>query len=204
MTNLIKRSNDNTLDVIKLSMVPGNNIKLTPKQEEIKFRLQKADQFAYKFKSRSQVIAWLVEYFGESERVKNYSERTAERDYYDAMRLFGDIRKIDKEYKRVFYAEQLEERMRKMKSDRDYINAVKVLSELLMLNKEEQAPPQVDLEIPDIYFSSDIEILNLPTVKNLEEKKNALLKKRRRDKEFSYLDLVKNQAEDIEIEDDVD
>lgn len=204
MTNLIKRNNDNTLDLIKLSITPGNDVTLTPKQEEKKFRLIKADEFTYLHKSRSQVIAWLVEYFGNSGRIENYSKRTAERDYYDAMRVIGYTRKLDKEYKRVFYAEQLEERMRKMKSDRDYINATKVLVDLLMLNKEDEAPPQVNLDIPDIFFSADIEILDLPTVKNLEEKKNALLKKKRRDKEFSYLDLVKEEAEDIQIEEDVD
>lgn len=201
--NLIKRNNDNTLDKIKLSLDDRNEVTLTPHQQFIKRRLIMADTFYYQHKSRKQTIAFMMVH-AEEEGWERYSERTAERDFYNMMRLFGDYRKTDKEYKRMFLAEQLEERMRKMDNDDHYIKAIRVLKELYGLDKEEPELPQVDLDLPDVYLSDDISVLNIEPITNLEEKKNALLRKKRRNKNLAYTKILEEQAEDAVIEDDVD
>lgn len=160
-------------------------VELTDAQQFKLERLMLADRFTYQYKTRKQVVAFLMAYMKEDDRATSYSERTAERDYYDAQLVFGHARKFDKVYKRNFYINWIEERMAKM-DDREFNRAMANLIKLGGFEKEDVEPPQKDLRLHDIVLTYDPSLLGLEKVENLEEKKKMLLRKKRLRKQMNF------------------
>lgn len=184
---------DDTLDKIKLKILQREAVELSPKQEFKLERLILADRFTYLHKSRKDAIAFLMEYMKHHPAADGYSERTAERDYYDAQVVFGYARKFDKTYKRNFYINWIEEKMVHM-DDREFNRAMTNLIKLGGFEKEDVDPPQKDLRLHDIILTYDPTLLGLERIPDLEEKKKQLLAKKKKAKAAPFIEDAEEDA----------
>ncbi len=102
MSNLLSL-NDSTFDKIWSFYKSPDKIKLTPKQEEIKDRWLSIFSLRLNFHSRLQAINAYIDQWKQKEIVISQSQ--AYKDYSNAMRLFGDVHKADRQASLVILAE---------------------------------------------------------------------------------------------------
>lgn len=130
------------------------NAKLSERQEEYRKRIEHAYALLQTGYSRSGVVKIMA-------RINGITEREIYRIISDALTLFGDLYKTNKEVMRVLISQQLDDtyRLAKMKGDVDGMHKAllaKAKVNGLMNDMGKDAPPLI---LPSIVFTSDASVL---------------------------------------------
>ncbi len=184
MTILDKATNREKLISILQNEDGPDNIQC-PKLREKFDRIMYVDQMNRRYKSPSKVWAMQKHRFG-------ISNSSAKRDYYEMMQIMGNIKNFSKEYERDLMLNWIKEMMVRADAQDDFKN-FNALQKTYFLygqfDKEDVDLPQQNIEPHNMELTSDITILGLEPIPNLEAKRKALMAKRKK---------TSMKAEDVE------
>lgn len=120
-------------------------IKLSPAQDQLCTRLMWADKLQRdRTKSRTEIIDDIKEKFG-------VTEYRAEQDYYDAQKVFGETRKLSKNYLLSHQIEKLQLLAQKCEDEKDFEMAARFMAalnnaiEMLPADDHKKEPPPTHL-----------------------------------------------------------
>ena len=164
--NVWKLENDTAIDRIRMHYISG--YELSAHDEEVKRRWHAAFTFGLEHKgSDKEVASMLIKTF-------NISESQAYRDIYNAINLFGDVRKSTKEGLRYMVTQWAIEVFKMAVVKKDFKGMEKALTCITKTNnldKEDQdLPDPSKIQPPVQMLSLSINFVNSPYFKLIDDK----------------------------------
>jgi len=164
--NVWKLENDTAMDRIRMHYISG--YELSAHDEEVKRRWHAAFTFGLEHKgSDKEVASMLIKTF-------NISESQAYRDIYNAINLFGDVRKSTKEGLRYMVTQWAIEVFKMAVVKKDFKGMEKALTCITKTNnldKEDQdLPDPSKIQPPVQMLSLSINFVNSPYFKLIDDK----------------------------------
>jgi hypothetical protein len=164
------------LDKLEGSLFNTREVKLTAAEESLKTRIE--DIFA----------VWLEKPYLTDDKIRRYIKdkfqydiNKANRELYLVKYLLGNVRNAAKEWQRYTVIE-MAKRAYSMALIREDINAMVAAANLLIKcckldRDEDETPPYEKVFVPEWEITTDVSVLGLGPIPDLEKKKAALRKK---------------------------
>jgi hypothetical protein len=143
----VTRSKDTAIESIREFYLSDRRVELSEKEEEIRQRLMAAHALLVEYHSIERGIPVHKARFG-------VSDATAYRDFKDALRLFGDVKRSEKEGYRYILWEWSAKTFELAKNGGDYktmSDIIGKMSKLMGLDRDEPDMPDFEKLQPNVY-----------------------------------------------------